>query len=424
MNTKISQLYLIVVLSIVTFRIVIPTALGPIPVSILVTSFYLLNLIRCKYLSINKTRLFLFTFFFIIVAISNLVNIKSVGSSLASGLLLFSLWIFSIFEKKKPSEDQGAIQLLQHKYLKVILFSSYFAIIQGTFGLFFQIWVDPVSLIPKQFQLDGFNTTYAMVFGTNWNRANGGIFPEPSYYSLFAGLALVFLYSRNVYSTLKYPNLMATAISLGILFSGAISALMFLPIIIIQIIMILLVSKDRRKKYTVYSILVIPIFVLSVPNVRDEFLRKLSSNLLATNSDSSLAARISRPYSYWLDAVSSSPLLGYGSGTAADILRSYSNYLVNTPSIVKISLDYGMLGLFVFSMILISISSQSCMSVPEKIALFLFFVVPTDGMYIAAVSYLIIIVFLVSKKAENTSKVSRTTSKSKSPGIYAPNNFE
>jgi hypothetical protein len=119
--------------------------------------------------------------------------------------------------------------------------------------------------------------------------------------------------------------------------------------------------------------------------------------LFSVDSDSTLAARISRPYLYFYDALSSAPFFGQGSGSAANTLSTFSNFLINTPSIVKVSLDYGLVGLLIFGILLFVIAKHSTLSTGERLALLIFMFIPTDGMYVAPISYFFILFFMISK---------------------------
>ncbi|MET4134185.1 hypothetical protein [Pseudarthrobacter sp. PvP090] len=254
-----------------------------------------------------------------------------------------------------------------------VVVASCFAVFQFVVSYGFSVLIDPLAAIPQWITLPGFNSTYPVEFGGSWYRANGGIFLEASFLSLFAVFGLVLCWS-SILELRPRTRLAVSAILLvALVGSVATSGLVLMPLLLLAM---LRTPQGQRALLVMAGILVLGA-ASSQPIL--SFVGKALQNPFDTSGQVSVASRVYRPYLDLLDIISSSPIVGTGPGSS----RSYVEGLdvgVTTPTLMKVAVDYGLLGLFLFVLLWWSLYRKSSLPVVVKLALLVALIVPTDGL--------------------------------------------
>ncbi|GKV72795.1 hypothetical protein NCCP2145_21760 [Pseudarthrobacter sp. NCCP-2145] len=139
------------------------------------------------------------------------------------------------------------------------------------------------------------------------------------------------------------------------------------------------------------------------------FVSKALQNPLDTSGQVSVASRIYRPYLDVLDLIQNSPWLGIGPGSS----RAYVESLdvgVTTPTLMKVTVEYGVLGLLAFSLLWFSLIQASRLSYLLKLALLVALLVPTDGLTNSLLVPLFTWMLLLTARPQSSAHVPATLS--------------
>lgn len=209
---------------------------------------------------------------------------------------------------------------------------------------------DPIRSLPEAWLRPGFNSYYEFQFqgGVSGQfKPNGVIFLEPSFLSLYAGLALSYLVGQAVQhpeSRRKWDAVWGMVLVAAFAVSASASGVVVLGTAIP--VLVLTTRRNRRMLVAVIAALV-PAWYLGV---FDLVIGKASEGVTGTTST---AMRLTLPYEtlfpYWLDA----PLLGNGPGAASRLIAvAASEGGVQTSTSMKLLTEYGLTTTLVLAVVI------------------------------------------------------------------------
>lgn len=243
-------------------------------------------------------------------------------------------------------------------------------VVQTASGAF----LDPVAMIPETLRLANFNTYYSLEYlgGTaSQFKPNGVIFLEPSFLSLFAGIAIIWF----VWRILSAEKPKASWLGLGISAAGlAVSASASGVVVVAAGALGLVFVARRRIKYLLVLIFAGSLMLLA--GLFDGVITKLQEGVGAGYS--STALRLVRPYElltpYWLE----SPFIGRGPGSSSFIVNELGVSALQAATLMKVLVEYGLAGLLVFALAASLALSAGGYPAPMALAIVAAWVVPGD----------------------------------------------
>lgn len=286
------------------------------------------------------------------------------GSVLSVAQVLL-VWAPLIFDTAR-----GTGRLVVKGGLYGTLAAAFIAILQACANAFHLTLVDPFSYLPSSIVLKGYATTYELVRGGGWYKANGFVFLEPSFLSLLAALGLLCLLTNAVEISHKWAA--ALVLIGGALSSIAVSGLVILPALTVALV------ANRRAISNLLVTAGTLVLVVSLP-ASQPFLQR-AANWQGTSND----ARLTRPYSVLLDgSVLRDPYFGMGPGAARSFVESINvdwTVEVTTPTMAKLAFEYGALGLLFLTGAVVYVWARSDLPGCLKLGLLTAVTIPTDAL--------------------------------------------
>jgi hypothetical protein len=283
-------------------------------------------------LSFDRSRLRLYLVALVAVVVSSLVaELRGLDPALPSVLVL--LGIYACGTVVLPSATWRGYRTLLTAFVRVMVgFAVVGAVVFAAqwAGLAYRDWLAVV--VPDSMLLQGYYTTNPLTFGSPYFRANGLVFLEPSFFSLFTGLALAAaLYLRAGYLTLA-------VLLLGLITSVSGNGMVVTAVAIV----VLAVTRQWRALR--------PLVLPAVATAVAVFAFSLGPTLLdrateVVNGDSSASLRFVQPYGIFVEQLWGSAetlLLGRGAGSADDLVLSIRAADLQAPVIPKIFYEYGL----------------------------------------------------------------------------------
>lgn len=133
------------------------------------------------------------------------------GGSLGLVVLMWFPFIFVTLSPKDVSI--AALKIFQFAMVPIAILTVLQFVLQSAFP----IWLDPISIMPKNWLLSGYQAAYEFRYGTGQLKANGVFFLESSFASQYLALAaLASLSSRRFLSPLFIIALITTGGGTGI----------------------------------------------------------------------------------------------------------------------------------------------------------------------------------------------------------------
>ncbi|MFG2108116.1 hypothetical protein [Micromonospora chersina] len=236
------------------------------------------------------------------------------------------------------------------------------------------VFLDPIGVLPPGYVLDRFNTTYPVIFGGSWMKANGVFFLEPSFLSLACALSLVYVFTGapRIGNSIGRAAI-GVALVFGMISSVAISGLVVVPF--------LLAGKGLRKRLlAIAAAAVLTLGVAAQLGIWQEFQHRASGGL----DSGSNSARLVRPYTELVpDGLADSPVLGQGPGTArraVALANTDWRTETTTPTLAKALYEYGLVGVALLGAAVLSVARRYRLGLAAMLAIVVAFVLPTDGL--------------------------------------------
>lgn len=243
------------------------------------------------------------------------------------------------FRLRKPSPE--AFRNGLSFFLKLMTVSALVGIVQV--GAQFLGWAyhDLFFAFPRSIVLQGYQTSYPVIYGSSIFKANGVFFLEPSFYSQFLGLAIVvhlYLRRRGVTLYLYVVALVASVSGTGI-------------VLVVAGTVALGASRRDKQFLRVIVMFVAGVMAVAVSPVGSVFTSRLKESASGT---SSADGRFSAPYEVTASTLSGdalSVLTGEGPGAAERLSRQMeteTGVVAVFPVAPKLALEYGLPAVVLF----------------------------------------------------------------------------
>ena len=229
-----------------------------------------------------------------------------------------------------------AVDRVQRLYLGIMTAFAGVSVLQMVIQFLGVGYRDYLSvLVPEFLLLDYYNTGDPIAYGDPLYRSNGVLFLEPSFLSMFLGLAVALaLYRRSGW-------LQVSALLVGMVPPLAGSGF----VVLLPAVVLLALTGYRRNLVTAVPAVIVAVLVATLTPLGERYLERSTE---ATNPETSSSFRLVQPYTALVppsleDGVSAA--LGHGAGTADDFLVSEGLGAVTQPVVPKVLYEYGLIGI-------------------------------------------------------------------------------
>lgn len=359
---------------------------GAMPIAAILTPGAVIWSLTTRRLRVSGPRVLLFLAFVAVGALSALLNPGS--ASILSLIQVAVLWLAIILERTQQSANFA--KALLTGAASATLLAAVFGLFQAVLGVRGHAFLDPLGLLPTSIKIHGYVTTYGVGVPGSWDKANGGLFLEPSFLSLFCALFGVVVLKGDVWPRLRgVGKIVVVALYLGgMLASAAISGIVLFPVLGISLL------RNWRQALGVVSLCAVATPLLLSQPILQAFLLRL-------NSGGSNNARLTRPYAELLPtAFQSGPVLGLGPGSVGDAAKRLTagawQQEVTAPTAVKLLYEYGMVGFILLAAIIVLVTLSSDLSWTTRASVVVVLVVPTNGLSSALLAPLATMVLAAS----------------------------
>lgn len=226
-------------------------------------------------------------------------------------------------------------------FLRLMYVAAVIGIAQVGLQLLGFPYADPFAALPSPFVMQGYTTSYPVVYGSSIFKANGILFLEASFFSQFLALALVihlYLRRRGVGGYLLIAGMIASVSGTGI-------------ILALVGVVALGVSEGRRHLVRMAAGVVVLASLVALSPVGSIFTSRLDES---SSSTSSAKGRFSVPYEVSVSDLTADPLTlstGQGPGAAersSAQLKDETGLTAVFPVVPKVALEYGLPALVIF----------------------------------------------------------------------------
>lgn len=248
------------------------------------------------------------------------------------------------------------------------------SLISGLTGLF----LDPVSALPEDFRLQGYNSSDPVLYGMRWMKSNGMVFLEPSFLSLMAIFSIIAVVSGAAGQNWKRSK---RIVLLLLLFAGFSTAVAASGLVLVPALLIALAGRGLKPFLYTAAGAAGALALLAVTPLWGAITSRVFTLDLDAGSN---AARLVRPYKQILTAwFNDGPWYGNGPGSARVFAQSlYVDWRgeVTTPTLVKMLYEYGVVGMAAAVLMLLLVFTASALPISYRFAVILALFVPTDGL--------------------------------------------
>lgn len=218
-------------------------------------------------------------------------------------------------------------------------------------------YFDLFQMFPSALVMQGYHTSYPVVYGSNIFKANGLVFLEPSFFSQFLALGLVV----HVYLRRRGP-------SAYLLMAGIVASVSGTGIILAVVGVVALGVTDRRRQLVRFSAgLMVAALLVAMSPAGSVFVSRIDES---SSSTSSASGRFGVPYDVSVSKLSADPvslLSGRGPGSAERISRKMEAETGVTavfPVAPKVALEYGIPAMVIFLSFILTCTLRRVPSVP------------------------------------------------------------
>lgn len=275
--------------------------------------------------------------------------------------IIYLVLTYLPFALRLRQADRGAFEDGLRFFLALMTVAAVVGIAQIGTQLIGWEYRDLFSVLPESFVLQGYNTSYPVVYGSSIFKANGTWFLEPSFYSQFLGLAIVVhlhLRRRSVALYLYVVALVAAISGTGIL-------------LVIAGTLALAASRLDKHFLRLMAMLVAGGVAVALSPVGSIFASRLEESASGRRS---AEGRFSAPYELTASRLSDDAiavLSGKGPGAAERLSRQVeeeSGLTAVFPVVPKLALEYGLPAVALFLWFVLTSTLVSAPSLPLSVS--------------------------------------------------------
>jgi len=304
------------------------------------------------------------------VAIAGTSAILAGGQGSVLSLLQVAIFWIALTLRARD-ESEGKRILLGAS--TVTIAAAGFGVLQVVISAATRVFLDPFVWFGP-FVLSGYNTTYNVGALGTWDKANGGVFLEPSFLSLTCGLVVVLIVQGVVF---KSASIWIKTLILAVLVAGIVASTALSGIVLIPALLLALITSIRR--------LIIAAGVVALGLALLPSLPLVQAYVFRFTSEGSNDARLVRPYTELVPIVlRDRPVWGYGPGSADAAARALTGGTwqaeVTAPTVVKLLFEYGLVGTVALLLLLGIGVTRSGLPMATLAAILIALLVPTNAL--------------------------------------------
>jgi hypothetical protein len=360
-------------------RLSLPIPGFPVPVVATVVAPFLAAALWYKVLNIRRLGAVLYVLLIALALTSFLINRDS-GIHVSVKSLLFLTVIYVVVVVLPAPQDPASSVNLGRSFLTGVTLAAalgaLLALVQVASQWLHRGYPDPIAALPQIFQLQGYHSHYTTEWvPRNLNlpvKPNGMIFLEPSFLSLYASVALVIVLQRFLQGDRKFFLLPLIAVLfVGVCISLSTSGL---PCLALGLVFMM---REIVRRLSLMLALAALLAVGWISGLLDGVIAKALEGFGANTSS---GLRITEPYKHLPDYWLHKPILGNGPGSVTRIVEQTGLLQLQTPPIVRMLVEYGIVGLVIWAAIvsLAIITSRAPWSI--RFAVLAAYLIPTDGL--------------------------------------------
>ncbi|KQS68805.1 hypothetical protein [Modestobacter sp. Leaf380] len=220
-----------------------------------------------------------------------------------------------------------------------------------------------LRVVPESLLLVGYNTGDPITYGDPLYRSNAVLFLEPSFISLFLGIAVALALFR------RRSWLMVTVLLAGMIPPLAGSGF----VVLAPALVVLALGRDRARLFAAVPAVVLAVLLALATPLGDLYLER---SFEASNPNTSSSARLVQPYGALLPPTFedyTTTLIGHGAGTADDYLIDVGLIDVTAPLVPKVLYEYGLVGAVGILALLVVFLAVEVRRRPWTVGIFLLF---------------------------------------------------
>lgn len=323
----------LLVSSVLLQRIGMPYGGGQIPLTIPVVLLLLAAGLRTGEFRIHPARLPVLAVIWGTAGIGTLIQLATGGApSLFSLGLVVALYVMvAVAANLRPE----GVDRVHRVYLALMTFFAGVSVIQMAIQYLGVAYRDYLSLVvPEFFLLNFYNTADPIAYGDPLYRSNGVVFLEPSFLSIFLGIAVALALYRR--SGLLQVSILLVGMVPPLAGSGF--------VVLLPAVVALAVTGYRRNLLTAVPAVLVAVLVAMITPLGERYLERSTE---ATDPETSSSFRLVQPYSALLPPSLEDELtaaIGHGAGTADDFLLSEGLGAITQPLVPKVLYEYGLVG--------------------------------------------------------------------------------
>ena len=296
--------------------------------------------VRRRVILVSRPRLWQFAVTMAILVALTIYN-ASVGRavSLLSIALTLTIYVVTVFRMRRVVASD--ICWLHRLIVRLMTLAAVLTLIQfgvQFFGVRSTDWLQKV--VPDQLLLQGYNTGNPIYYGSPIYRTNGVFFLEPSFVSLFLGLALVMAITLRM-----------GVMPISIMIAALLTTVAGNGFVVVFTGLVVLAFRQRGRVLPLSSATAAIVAVVLVTPLGQLILSR-TTELSRSGGTTSSAQRLQQPYQILLPSFLRTPTtigFGLGPGAANDIIASDGRGMgVIAATIPKLLVEYGIIGTLAF----------------------------------------------------------------------------
>jgi hypothetical protein len=388
-------------------RVSLPIESFPVPIVATLVAPFLLAALWYRALRVRRVGAILYGLLIAVAVTSFLINLNSaIPVSVKSLLFLSTVYLVVVVLPDTPDSTSSVNigRSFLHGVTLAAALGAALALVQAVSQWLHLGFPDPITALPQAFQVQGYHFHYSTEWvPTNLNlpvKPNGMIFLEPSFLSLYLSVALVIVLWRLLHGGPKLVMLpLGVLLFLGICISLSTSGL---PCLVIGL---LFMSREIVRRVSLVLTLLAVLAVAWFSGLLDGVIAKALEGFGANTSS---GLRITEPYKhlpdYWLDK----PMIGNGPGSVSRIVERTGLLQLQTPPIVRMLVEYGIIGLLVLTAIICMVLITSHAPWGIRLAVLAAYLIPTDGLLSPVLTALMLVGISLWSAATPVSLASNT----------------
>lgn len=315
-------------------RLGLAYGIDQVPLTIPVVLLLLLVGLRTGEFRVARSRLPVLAVVWAAAAICTLIQLAIGGvPSIFSLGLVVALYAMVAVSANLSSREVDAVQRLYLRLMTVFALVSVGQMAVQYLGVPYEDYL--ARVIPEFLLLDFYNTADPIAYGDPLYRSNGIVFLEPSYLSMFLGLAVALALYRSA------RPLQVTVLLVGMVPPLAGSGF----VVLIPAVALMAFSRRRRNLLRAAPAVLVAVVLATLTPLGERYLDRSTE---ASDPRTSSSMRLVQPYSELLPPAVEATVpatVGHGAGTANDYLESVGMASVTQPLIPKVLFEYGLVGL-------------------------------------------------------------------------------